>query len=237
MKNYIKTIILVVVLLAVGYFLLPYVKNYPKHPTPSSQTSSTSGTNSSSSNSSSSTSSSNGIQTFTSSNLGVSFQYNPDQDGDGTADTTAAESGDKVYVYYTASPMEQGQWVEKFTKDPSMSLADAIQKQFLSGVSSTDCFVADMDSFYTQYGAQAPASPQNFERDIIAYPFPTDPNQPFDANASKCPATYSLSSSGLSYFAMDKNHPDQYYFFNIGQYAITADTQGQLAWQDTFEIK
>lgn len=220
MKDYLRTAILVVALLVVGYFLLPYVKIHPK--SPATQTPNPSDSQSA-------------AKTFSSDILGISFKYMPDQDGDGKADTDVKETGDKVYVYYTATPAEQGQWVQEFSKDPTATLIDAVKKQFLANISEKDCFAVDLDQFYQQYGASVPPAEPNFVRAIIAFPFPADQTQPFDTNATKCPATYRLSN-GLSYFAMDKNHPDKYFFFSIGQYGIMADTGGQKTWQDTFTV-
>jgi hypothetical protein len=224
--KYLKTIVFVLVLLVAGYFLLPYVKmkksdnnNNQNQNTDNSNQQSNSGT----------------IKTFSSDTYGAKFDYNTDQDGDGKADTDAKEAADKVYVYYTATPMEQGQWVQKFPKDPKASLVDAVKKQFLTNISEKDCFAKDLVEFYNQYGAPVPPAPDNVTRAVIAYPFPTDETQPFDQNAGKCPTPYSLSN-GLSYFWMDKNHPDNFYFFSIGQYAIIADKDGKTAWQDTFQV-
>src|SRR5204862_409224 len=97
-----KTTIFVIVLLLLGYFLLPYVKIKPKPaPVPSSQQSANT----------------DSIQTFSSDDFGVKFKYNQDQDGDGKLDTAVKEVGDKIYVYYSQMPPEQGQWVQKFSKD------------------------------------------------------------------------------------------------------------------------
>lgn len=222
MKNSLKTLVLVVVLLVAGYLLLPYVKPNPN------LTGNKDDSNQSSSDSS-------GVKTFVSDDFGAKFDYNTDQDGNGTADTAVDTAGDKIFVYYTAAPKEQGQWVQKFTKDPNVSLADAVKSQFLQGIPESDCFATDMGKFYSDNGAMAPDLPPNTERVIIAYPFPEDETQPFFQNADKCPQGYSLTN-GLSYFEMNSTHPDKYYFFSIGQYPIFADTNNQTVWQDTFQV-
>jgi hypothetical protein len=175
-------------------------------------------------------------QTYISDKLGISFDYLPDQDGDGQPDTAVAEADDKLYVYYSAAAPENGQWVQKFTKNPNDTLVQAIQKQFLQNYSSKDCYAIDFVDFYTSMNFEPPTIPDNISEAIIAYPKPTDPNAPFFENSSKCPATYSFTN-GLSYFYMDKNHPDKYYFFSIGQYAIIADLNGPKAWQDTVLVR
>ncbi len=174
-------------------------------------------------------------QNYVSDKLGISFDYLPDQDGDGKPDTAVSESGDKLYVYYSAAAPEEGQWVQKFSKNPNDTLVQAIQKQFLQNYSSKDCYAIDFVDFYKSMNIDAPKIPENVSEAIIAYPKPTDPNAPFFQNSSKCPATYSFTN-GLSYFYMDKNHSDKYYFFSIGQYAILADINDPKAWQDTVVI-
>lgn len=222
--NTIKTVILVIALLAIGYVLLPYVKINPK--TNNSQNNQNQNNQQTPSH----------IQTFKSDNLGISFQYNDDQDNNGAADTSATESGTKAYVYYTAGGQESGQWVEKFTKDPSDSLTVAIQKQFLKNYSSKDCYPLTLQDYYKSFDVAEPALPTGISEAVIAYPPATDPNAPFWQNADKCPQVYS-ATNGISYFYMDQAHPDRYYFFSIGQYAIFSDTSGKQTWQNTFQVK
>ncbi len=222
--QYLKTAILVLVLLVIGYLLLPYVKIAPKNPAPKQNNSDQQSQNSQGQ-----------IVTFTSDDLGISFKYNNDQDGDGKADTTAKQAQDKVYVYYTASPMEQGQWVQEFKKSPSDSLTTAIQKQFLTSYSSKDCFAQTLQDYYASYGVATPTIPAGVSEAVIAYPKTTDPNAPYWQNASKCPQTYTVSN-GISYFYMDQNHPDKFFFFSIGQYGIMADMTRQQTWQETFQV-
>ena len=218
--NYLKTFILFVVLAAAGYFLLPYVHWNNK---------TTNNTNNTDSPPVITT------QTYNSDALSASFNYYPDQDADGKVDTAVKESGDKIYVYYTQQQAEQGQSVQEFTKDPKDTLEAAISKKFLSGISPDDCYVTDFAAFFKKYSQEVPPTPTGISKDIIAYPFPADTTQPYDANAGKCPEAYRLSN-GLSYFYMDQAHPDKYYFFNIGQYGIAADKDSQTGWQDTFKV-
>jgi hypothetical protein len=220
--NNLQKLIWVVVLLAIGYFLLPYVKVKPK---PTITT-----------NNNTAPTSTDTIKTFTSDNLSVSFKYNTDQDGDGKPDTGVKEAGDKIYVYYTAGPAQQGQWVQKFSKDPGDSLTDAIQKQFLKNYAAKDCYVQSLGDYYKSFEVPPPTLAANISEAVIAYPKPAaDSKAPFYANATNCPSIYS-ASNGISYFYMNQNHPDKFYFFSIGQYGIIADTQGQKTWQDTVQI-
>jgi hypothetical protein len=223
--NYLKTIILVVILLVIGFFLLPYVKVKPQ-----STGNNTSGNTP--------TPPPSSITTYSSDNLDISFTYNPDQDADGTADTAVKEMNGKVYVYYAASSAEQGQWVEQFPKDPKDSLTVAITKKFLTNYPSKDCFSQTLQDFYKSFGVTAPTLDANIQEAVIAFPRPADDTNADDffAAAAKCPATYT-ETNGISYFWMDTNHPDKYYFFSIGQYAIFADTAGQKTWEQTVKVK
>jgi hypothetical protein len=220
-----KTILFIIVLLAIGYFLLPYVKLNSKTSDQANQNQNTDNTNNQPV----------AVATFTSDTLGVKFDYAPDQDGDGKADTDVKEMGDKIYVYYTASPVEQGQWVQEFSKDANATLLASIQKQFLTSYPAKDCYPLSLADYYKSYDAAAPTLPDNVEVAVIAYPKATDPNAPFWQNSDKCPAQYS-ATNGASYFWMDKTHPNKYFFFNIGQYPIFADNDGQKVWQDTLTV-
>ena len=176
-----------------------------------------------------------GAQTFSSDQLGITFKYHPDQDGDGQPDTAVKEAGDKVYVYYSAASPEDGQWVQEFHKDASDNLAAAVKKQFLLNYSEKDCYAQDLADYFRSFDVDPPKIRDNFSEVIISYPKPTDPEAPFFQNADKCPKTYTFTN-GLSYFLMDKNHPDKFFFFSIGQYAILADPAKSVTWQDTFEV-
>lgn len=213
-------VILVLVLGVVGYLLLPYVKIDKKPASNQNQ---------------SNNNSNDPVKTFTSEDLALRFKYNTDQDADGKPDTAAEQVGDKVYVYYTAAAKESGQWVQKFSKDANETLEDSIKRQFLQNYDSKDCYALSLADYYKSYDVTAPQLPDNVAEAVIAYPKATDPNDPFWKNSEKCPKDYS-ATNGLSYFYMDKNHADKFYFFSIGQYGIAADAKNQQAWQDTFEV-
>jgi hypothetical protein len=173
------------------------------------------------------------LKTYHSSKFGLSFKY--DQKSKDTADYFygVEEKDNKIYVYYELKnqkgelekKIEDGQYVEVFTKDPEESLSEAITKKFLKGYSTKDCFVK------TDGKSELP---NNFETATISFPIvensPDD--SPWWANADKCPKVYT-STNGVAYFAMDKNHPNKFLFFNIGQYLISA---GDKAWQETIQL-
>lgn len=144
-------------------------------------------------------------KTFSSETLGVTFQYSA------SPDIAVKEDGKKVYVYYSQSQPESGQWLEVWDKPANQTLAQAMTERFLAGYKTEDCWATSSD-YALDHG-------DNFEAVTITFP-PTDNGiDPYWLLSEKCPATYT-STNGISYFLMDKNHPDKYFYLSIGQYAI-----------------
>lgn len=176
-----------------------------------------------------------GQKKYVSPRLGVTFLYMPKPDQYTNDTASVKEDGDKIYIYMNQlakvtqqGDYKSGQWIQVFDKDKSQTLADAIKQKFLTNYSEKDCFVTET---LEQVKAKFPAS---FESAIISYPKPTgDQGLPFWTNADKCPQVYS-ETNGISYFLMDKNHPEKFAFLSVGQYVIYGSkTQG---WQDTVEF-
>ena len=165
---------------------------------------------------------------FISQNLGIAFDYKQEPFSDGTK-VKVKESDNKVYVYVARegsnTDYKTGQYVEIFQKDPGITLKEAIENKFLKGYSSNDCFVKN-------YDLNNPLP--RYEGATISYPAPTDPNAAWFENGDKCPPVYS-ESNGLSYFFYDKNFPNKFAFFSIGQYPIESGV-GNKMWQDTFDF-
>ncbi len=159
-----------------------------------------------------------GVKTFLSQKLGVKFNYLASQG------SPVIEEGDKIYV-----GGKGGQWVQEFSKSSNDGLKTAIKKKFLAGVSGQDCAVVD-------YGMSRAA---NIETAEIQFGFQlTGLDDPRIA-VSPCPKDYRMTN-GIRYFWMDKNNPDKFFFFNIGQDAILAESDqqvgGQKTWQNTFTV-
>ncbi len=141
--------------------------------------------------------------TFTSPDLGISFEYIPAYN----QPIHVQEVGNRVYLNVPGNEPPSGKFVEVFSKNSSDSLADAVKKQFLQGYSATDCYV--------KYGVPYWPYQPDYATATISYPGYNGTDIP-NPNAAKCPAIYT-QINGASYFAMDKNHPNKFVFFNIGQ--------------------
>ncbi|MDP3997638.1 MAG: hypothetical protein Q8P73_04030 [bacterium] len=139
----------------------------------------------------------------------------------------------RIYVHTEGADLVSGQWIEVFRKDPVVSLDAAITEQFLSNYSTDDCFVGSLPFPYSKEDSD------KFEVRIITYPTPSieDSEELGPAGtAYKCPNEYT-TSMGLSYFLMDKNHPDKYAYIFVGQEIIPSRTNDyELGWHDTVQF-
>lgn len=160
---------------------------------------------------------------YTNPQLGISFLFPSKIDGD---KIDVKEVGNKIYVYSTAYPYTQGQYVEVFQKNPADTLEVAIQKQLLGNISKDDCFVKDGKP------DNAADFPDNFHVKTLGYPVDDESDVPAFAQDNKCPSPYA-ESNGLSYFLGDSLHPKIFLFFSIGQQAFVVDEKTNKTWQDT----
>jgi hypothetical protein len=169
------------------------------------------------------------LTTFTSDNLGITFQYasHPTSGRYQGKTITVTELGSKVYVSRSDIKPEQGQSVEVFSKKKEETLPEAIKRQILKDYSLDDCriiLLSPQDSKMVRQG---------FTSAEITYPMSESPDASYTANASWCNESYD-QSNGLRYFLTDPQHPDKFFFFDIGQYSIMAT--GTDAWQQTFKV-
>jgi hypothetical protein len=172
-------------------------------------------------------------KSYFSTKLGVRFNYMETDYQLGTDYSQkigVKELGDKIYVYYANSKPTDGQWVQVMAKDKSDGLMEAIQKKFLTGYDPRKCYVGYLDLSTADY-------PSNLEFATINFPPTSDPDAPAWDNAKYCPQNYT-TTNGISYFAYDKNFPDRFMYFSIGQYNISADENyvDGKSWQQTFQI-
>lgn len=167
---------------------------------------------------------------FVSQDLGVSFYYTKASTGVNNNKILVKEIGSKIYVYSAPGPAENGQYLEMFSKDKNQSLIDAIKQKILANYSLSDCLLKTITQTFT--GQSYPA---NFELAQITVPVDANDNmENLSLKADKCPKGYT-AVGGLSYFLMDKNHPDKFIFLSIGQYAIDSGIADKN-WQNTIQF-
>ena len=152
-----------------------------------------------------------GTQIYYSEKLGVGFTYVPKVSDTVTAQVT--EIGDKIYMHLLGEKPETGQSVEVFTKDPELSLEEAITARFLAGYDPNDCFVRAYESGNLRV---------NYASAGISFPRPADANAPWWQNSEKCPPHYS-EINAVQYFLMNQEVPDKFLFVSAGQDMITSD--------------
>lgn len=150
-----------------------------------------------------------GTKLYYSQKLGIGFTYLQDP----VSPVTVTETGNKIYVHGSKRSPDQGQSLEVFTKNPSLSLQEAIGAKFLNGYSPKDCFVKIDEP-------NAIGLP-NYIATVISFPRSEDQNAPWWQN-SKCPENYS-ETNGQQYFLMNKDVPDRFLFVRIGQYSEASD--------------
>jgi putative hemolysin len=168
-----------------------------------------------------------GATTYTSTALGISFDYLPQQDGQ---TIRVLEQGDKIFVYPTTMDPAAGQWVQVLPKDAGESLVDAITRTFMSGYPAENCQVAEVAH---PLGGDSPDP--NFEYAGIV--IPRIEGEDMEVTLGRwqtCPQPYTVVG-GIGYFQADAAHPTQFLFFSIGQYGIMAGEN--LPWQETIRFK
>ena len=164
--------------------------------------------------------------TFTSNKMGVAFYYANKAPADSTGSVKVLESGSTVYVYISSGKPENGQFIERFDKSPTDTLAQAISKKFLAGISPADCYV--------KIDPKKPSP--TITRATIGYPVPTGSTEPSFTFGAKCPEKYK-ESNGMAFFMEDSKSPDRFYWVSIGQYGIPAyNTKEEPMWQDTIVV-
>jgi hypothetical protein len=166
---------------------------------------------------------------FTSSKLGISFLF-LNKYGNKNVLTKVVEN--KVYVYTADMKPEAGQSVEIFVKDPNTSFIQTLEDNFLKNYSKEFCYLDQDDYHRKKYSSNFETAELNFRKRN---------NVDNLENLNKC-HPYTMSN-GNAYFLTDKNHPDKFAYFSIGQYSIFAEEKfnadgspdyGVQAWQDTF---
>lgn len=153
-------------------------------------------------------------KTFTSPDLGISFQY---QTGAVDTPVNVKQIGNKIYLYVNYTSQDnptKGKYVEVLTKDSNESLTDAIKKQFLQNYSLEDCPIVtanldkrtiDKSNEYLQITIPGALNSSTSMKEI-------------QTEAKRCPSPYTYDAhTGIVYFMADPKHPDKFAFFKLGQ--------------------
>lgn len=165
--------------------------------------------------------------TYTSTNLGISFTYasqnGPDKIG-------VQEVGNRIYVYSTSHPYYLGQFVEVVNNPKKEDMTHTINDQILSGKNLADCPV----TVFTSVGNY----PSSYREATINYSSNNiDSNGFLGKDLTKCPSEYT-ETTGKPYFLEDSNHPGKVLFIYVGQYGIGASDNASdtKLWQDTISF-
>ena len=154
---------------------------------------------------------------FLSRDLGITFTLP-------TKEWTVTQRGNKVYVYPPEGSVEEGQFVEVFTKNPDEPFQGAIRRIALKEYPWSECKIEISNNSTLILG---------FTTAEITSPPPANPEEFYYINADKCNPNYA-QTNGLRYFAYDPNYPDRFFFLSIGQYII--ETPSGEPWQQTFRV-
>ena len=173
-------------------------------------------------------------KTYISEKLGIRFTYN--EIGFSGQKVLINEVNNKITISTLGNPNDQ--FIEVFTKDPKDSLQKAIEKQFLQGIPSTDCFVVLDDENNRITGLYDKES--SVVRAFIKYKKTNIPeDEPFEGS-ERCPALYTATNDAV-YFEYDTKIPTKYIFLAIGQDGPTFDGNPPVndtwtGWQSSIKI-
>ena len=155
-----------------------------------------------------------GTKIYYSDKLGVGFTY---VDPSPASIMKVTESGSKIYIYDAKETPSQWYSVEVITKDPKLTLEEAVNSKFLAGYTSQDCSAKKYDisarglSNYVAVIISPPTAPSPLS-------LPPTITHTSSSNIS-CSRYYSTSQQ----FLMNKDVPDKFLYINNGQDVIAYD--------------
>lgn len=222
--------ITVIAVIAVGYFFYTSINNptnklTQQTPNTLTATPTLTATLSPTSTPSPTTQANPNVKTYTSSALGISFNYAAKTDDSNNYPIEVKEIGKKIYVYMKTnySDYTAGQYVEVFTKNKSDSLDEALNKTILNGYDPNKCILSPYGNKDDSIAVRQIRVPSSADDDL----------ETITEKAKSCPSPYT-ATNGIVYFLMNNNHPDKFIFLSIGQYSISSG--GNLNWQDTIKF-
>lgn len=164
------------------------------------------------------------VYQYTSSNLGITVNYVSPKQGA----MHVLEHNNSLCITYDVNDHDcvKGQSVEVFNKEEKASLQLAIEQQHLQDIPKKECYVELLR------GGKYSKPKSTFTFAQISFPNKATAEDPFSLSTAKnCPEKY-RAMKGVRYFAMDKKHPEKFFFFNIGEYAIGSGQKDQT-WDET----
>jgi len=172
-----------------------------------------------------------GQKRYVSPSLGVEFLYSVKQSTTDQTTINVKEIANKIYLYAEGTKPESGQYLEMFSKKANQTLTDALAEQFLTGDYKNDCKV----TAFTHLVGDISDYPETYSRANIEVNGEFSGYDELVPLLAKCPSPYT-QSNGVSYFISDPDHPQQFAFISIGQYAIMADVNNNIAWEKTIKF-
>lgn len=147
--------------------------------------------------------------TFTSPDLGISFDFVDDN----KSPIQVKEIGAKVYLNAGGEQPPAGKFVEVFSKNPSDSLEQAIQKAVMQGYSTQNCQIVSANP-PTNYNSVNPTF-QYARIEVTGSDTLGLGDREYKAQHD-CPGKYTTVNATM-YFTMDTQHPSKLLFFSLGQ--------------------
>jgi hypothetical protein len=169
-------------------------------------------------------------KTFTSNDLGISFNYANDPQ------YTATEIGTKVFIHDVKLPPTSGFNLEVFSKAPADTIDVAIKKRFLQGITEGYCQIQIIPNL-RKIVSPAPDYPSTYSIARIIYTNYESKGWMATENDNHfCPKPYSYGGNeGIIFFLADSNHPNKLIFINNGQSGISSGKQNE-SWYNTIRF-
>lgn len=162
------------------------------------------------------------VREYVNEELGIRFIYPDTYEGQ---KVNVKAIGNKVFVYHL-EPIEDGQSVEIFDRNPNDTLKISIEKQFnLDDL--PNCWITESNDVQGSIGGN-----QYGSLTINALTFPHSGDGPWFDNQGYCPAGYG-KTNGFRYFYSWPGS-NKFAFLDIGQYGIPV--YGGPYWQDSIEF-
>lgn len=167
-------------------------------------------------------------QTFTSPDLGISFDYANDPT------YTVTEIANKVYIHDVKLPPISGLFLEVFSKAQHDAIDTAIKKRFLQQIADSNCQVKVLGSL-KQLTSNRWYLPSSYSVAQIISDYQGNNLSTPQNNKCSSPYVYATEQQGLIFFLADSNHPNKLVFVHNGQSGIGSGNQNE-SWYQTIKF-